>query len=381
VTESIKTRGSNRLTERKPIRIVPKSKRASHATEGMSADIAATSEVVGTSSSLMFPDFVMKEGARKLTFEVGIDYLSDSEVRLRVEEIFFFVNKFVEQTRFRGQASVWDSCQISANLMSGRRDPGRSMFHVVFGLPESFLASLYDHLKYKLGTSNVGIVEYATFIRDEWVPVCHVERGKAWRRDDGDKWVPISVRHKVSSAPIEEVSTAQDGNQDESLEQKARPTGSLLSGAATVVDSIREADMACDVRGLFANGGARLRGAAILGLARSQGYARTGSNIKLRMDRALSSAVRRGILAESGGKLALACRSIGDYSKAALAEQFLASLAADGWTYRDAAILEFARWLGFRRTGSNIHKRSESAISNLVRGGKLERRGPAIRKR
>jgi hypothetical protein len=49
--------------------------------------------------------------------------------------------------------------------------------------------------------------------------------------------------------------------------------------------------------------------------------------------------------------LVASTRSIDDYHRDFLKDQFLTSLEGRTWKEREEAILDFARWLGFHRTG------------------------------
>ena len=78
----------------------------------------------------------------------------------------------------------------------------------------------------------------------------------------------------------------------------------------------------------------------------------------------------------------LAARAIEDFERGELKGQFVAALAAEGqgWVERKDAIRAFARWLGFTRTGEKIEAKANSLINGLLREGRLEVEGTAIRK-
>jgi hypothetical protein len=90
--------------------------------------------------------------------------------------------------------------------------------------------------------------------------------------------------------------------------------------------------------------------------------------------------VRRGILGNKNGMLQLAVGSIEHYDRAHLKDQFLASLSGHGWVDRDHAIRAFARWMGFRRTGSSIDETARSLINGLIREERIESDGGLIRR-
>jgi hypothetical protein len=78
------------------------------------------------------------------------------------------------------------------------------------------------------------------------------------------------------------------------------------------------------------------------------------------------------------GELSLLCRSIEEYERDFLKDQFLASLGRT-WTERDEAAQGFARWLGFTRTGPAIKETVRSLINGLIRERRLESESDQIR--
>jgi hypothetical protein len=139
-------------------------------------------------------------------------------------------------------------------------------------------------------------------------------------------------------------------------------------------------DLICLVRQTFSDGVERERKSAIDELACLLGYQRIGSRIDEELDNTIRTAVRRGILESANGMLKLAVASIEHYDRAHLKDQFLASLAGYRWIDRDDAIRTFARWMGFRRTGSSIDEIARSLINGLIREGRIERDGGMIRR-
>ena len=97
-------------------------------------------------------------------------------------------------------------------------------------------------------------------------------------------------------------------------------------------------------------------------------------------ENAIRTAVRRGIIDAEGSALRLTARSVEDYDRAFLKDQFLASLAGRAWTERADAPVQFARWLGYRRTGPAIEDMVRSLINGLIRTGRLEADGDRIRR-
>jgi len=88
----------------------------------------------------------------------------------------------------------------------------------------------------------------------------------------------------------------------------------------------------------------------------------------------LIAAARRGILTNERAELRLLCRSVEDYERDFLKDQFLSSIGR-ARTDREEASRSFARWLGFARTGPAIEKTARSLINGLLREGRLEADG------
>ena len=136
----------------------------------------------------------------------------------------------------------------------------------------------------------------------------------------------------------------------------------------------------CTIRTVFSDGRSGKRDDVVQGLAKKLGYNRVGSKIGAELDNALITAVRRGILVNNGGMLALGARGIAEYERDFLKEQFIASLQSRSWRERDETIRDFARWLGFKRTGNVLDETVRSLINGLLREGRLEAEGTLIRK-
>lgn len=136
----------------------------------------------------------------------------------------------------------------------------------------------------------------------------------------------------------------------------------------------------CTVRQLFANGQTHDRESALRHLAQALGYQRLGPRVRDTLSTELLTAVRRGILKNERGALSLEARTIAEYRRDFLKSQFLASLGR-AWTTREDAARAFARWLGFARTGPAIAETVRSLINGLLREGRLERNGDAIRRK
>jgi type I restriction enzyme S subunit len=134
------------------------------------------------------------------------------------------------------------------------------------------------------------------------------------------------------------------------------------------------------IRQVFSDGECRERESAIREIAHALGYGRTGHVIEEVLNTDLLTAVRRGILENLRGELKLRTRSIEDYERDFLKEQFLAAIGRT-WIEREDAIREFARWLGFARTGSVIDEVARSLIKGLLREERIEADGPNLIRR
>lgn len=151
-------------------------------------------------------------------------------------------------------------------------------------------------------------------------------------------------------------------------------------GMNAPAEDLNRDELICQVRRLFIDGDARQRDAAISELARELGLEKISSRILDILDDTIRTAVRRGILENAGGTLRIGAKSIDQYERDFLKDQFLASLDGITWTEREEAIRAFARWLGFSRTGPNINEKARSLINGLIREARLESQGTRVRR-
>ncbi len=184
---------------------------------------------------------------------------------------------------------------------------------------------------------------------------------------------PIDRPERSSATqPAKQASVAQSSflvrNEKEPSEQRASP------------EQLDRDELVCMIRHLFSDAQIRDRDAAIRELAKELGYERAGSRIRETLDNALRTSVRRGVLANDSDGISIDVRRIEDYERDFLKDQFLASLEGRTWKERDDAIRDFARWLGFRRTGPVIETLSRSIINGLIREDRLESNGSSIRR-
>ena len=98
----------------------------------------------------------------------------------------------------------------------------------------------------------------------------------------------------------------------------------------------------CIVREIFRDGQKRDRESALHDVAQRLGYDRVGPRIRETLAGDLIAAARRGVIENRGSELVILCRSIEDYQRGFLKEQFLASIGRT-WTEREKACRSFAR--------------------------------------
>lgn len=120
------------------------------------------------------------------------------------------------------------------------------------------------------------------------------------------------------------------------------------------------------------------RAELIYEVAHRLGFARVGSRVHDSIDGDIRAATRRGIVMTNGGRIYVDCRVITDYPRNLLQDYLLTVMGSTWWTQTDA-IRDTARHLGFRRTGSAITDAFKSAISGLIRQGRIERDGERVR--
>ena len=124
------------------------------------------------------------------------------------------------------------------------------------------------------------------------------------------------------------------------------------------------------------------RDALIKFAATTLGFHRVSAKVHASLHRAILTAVRRQVLSNQNDELSICWSSIADFDRGFLKDQFLASISQNGrvWTDREEAIRTFARWLGYRRTGSVIEESARSLIRGLLQEGRLEKRGEELRR-
>ena len=163
-------------------------------------------------------------------------------------------------------------------------------------------------------------------------------------------------------------------------EQRPNDQPELGSHQLSPIDQTDRLDVLAVIRQVFGDCQSRTRENAIRDVARALGYGRVGHRIQDVLHRDLRTAVRRGILENVGDELRLLFRSIEDYNRDFLKQQFLAAIERS-WIERNEAIQNFCRWMGFRRTGPVIEETARSLINGLLRESRLEANGQNLIRR
>ncbi len=147
-------------------------------------------------------------------------------------------------------------------------------------------------------------------------------------------------------------------------------------------DEMEKSDFMSLLREVLTAHGPCDRDASIKHAATALGYQRVRGGLAEILSNAIRTAVKRQVIFNERGQFSTGWSRVTDYEKDFLKTQFLAAISENGrvWMEREEAIRAFARWLGFRRTGSVIDETARKLISRLLRGGKLESDGDCIRR-
>ncbi|UGY02462.1 AIPR family protein [Bradyrhizobium quebecense] len=148
----------------------------------------------------------------------------------------------------------------------------------------------------------------------------------------------------------------------------------------TVSDELSGQERILNIRQIFNGSGTLSRDHVIVRLGELSGYSALDDASRKEMENTIRTAVRRGILESRGDQLGIQAHAITDFDKDFLKEQFLSSLGGRGWVDRQESTRNFARWLGYRRTGPWIDEAAKSIMNGLIRQGKLEGDGARIRR-
>ena len=178
----------------------------------------------------------------------------------------------------------------------------------------------------------------------------------------------------MSTLPPELAASTSTQTKDHSEPQLSQSKGDAA------FDADRD-DLICNIRQLFRSSEVKTREEVISALQTSTGEQHFDDLMREELDNIIRTAVRRGILEHRGDGLTIATRSIADYERTFLKDQFVASMQGRGWMERNESIRAFARWLGFRRTGPAIDELARSAINGLIRDDRLESQGSSIRRK
>jgi hypothetical protein len=132
----------------------------------------------------------------------------------------------------------------------------------------------------------------------------------------------------------------------------------------------------CAIRAVLALVGATglTRPELIRASARKVGVARTTQHISDVLDTAIRRSVRRGVAVNVRGQLTLLARTIDGYDRDFLKGLLLGTVSRQ-WTSVDDVVTQFARHLGFARTGLKIEAVVLSLVRSCLRSGELEAAG------
>ncbi|BBO06289.1 hypothetical protein SG09_56390 [Bradyrhizobium ottawaense] len=164
----------------------------------------------------------------------------------------------------------------------------------------------------------------------------------------------------------------------QSSRQQSLNSGSVQ--ADTISDELPGQERILHIRQIFSGSSTLSRERVIVRLGELSGYSQLDDVSRREMENTIRTAVRRGILESHGDQLSIQAHAITDFDKDFLKEQFLSSLGGRGWVDRQESIRNFARWLGYRRTGPWIDEAARSIMNGLIRQGKLEGDGARIRR-
>ncbi len=129
----------------------------------------------------------------------------------------------------------------------------------------------------------------------------------------------------------------------------------------------------CAIRAVLVQAGASAltRPDLIRATARELGFARTSPRLSEVLDTAIRRAVRRGIAESSRGELTLVARTIDGYDRGFLRQQLL-SMVSRRWSSVARLPTQFARNLGFARTGPKLEAIVASLVRSCLRSGDIE---------
>ncbi|MEY8215967.1 MAG: hypothetical protein RPR97_15960 [Colwellia sp.] len=147
-----------------------------------------TPEVRNISGS--FPELVSAKGQSVCSIEVDIDALSllDEFKYGRWEE---FIQKaaanWVNENEYIGKGTLWGWGSPSVNFLH----PSYSVFYAVIGMPKEFR----EHLEYEVKVFGKHVRENSDYVvpnsRDGWNVRCHIQDGKAWKKEDDSCWQEV----------------------------------------------------------------------------------------------------------------------------------------------------------------------------------------------
>lgn len=196
------------------------------------------------------------------------------------------------------------------------------------------------------------------------------------------------ARPQAPPPPVAEEADEEAEAGSEEGAEKEHPSAEAEEGSTTAPlrptrpDEMDKSDFMSLLRDVLTEHGPCDRDTVIKQAATSLGYQRVRGGLAGILANAIRTAVRRQVLLNGGNIYSVNRAGIADLDMEFLKTQFLAAISEQGrvWTTREDATRAFARWFGFRRTGSVIDETARKLIPRLLRAGRLEKDGDSIKR-
>jgi len=227
------------------------------------------------------------------------------------------------------------------------------------------------YLLYGLTSEEIAIIEGPA----QKIAFADSPNGKKFQKPEHTK-----KRTEKASSSSNEVSDNNRQSEQNPKSNKTEVLSSQIDDKPVRIDETEQNDVLCTIRQMFSEGLELTREEAFWKIAKELGYDRVGSKIEEILDSDIRTAVKRGILENDRGTLRIDCRTIEEFRRDFLKDQFMASIGRV-WVEREEAVRSFARFLGFRRAGEKIQDTVRSLINGLLREDRLESDGQLIRRK
>jgi multidrug efflux pump subunit AcrA (membrane-fusion protein) len=184
-----------------------------------------------------------------------------------------------------------------------------------------------------------------------------------------------ALRANAAAAPVAPASPVTLASDEAEPPQLPAPD----TASRRAIDDFSKDELMAAVRDAFDAGNPLTRDEVVRGAARALGFERAGARIAEVLDDAIRTAVRRGFVEREGEALRLFGKALDEWDRDWVKDQFLAAIGR-AWIEREDAIKAFSLWLGYRRVGSVFEEVTRSVMNGLIREGRLEGRGNAVRR-